>query len=878
MKRLLFAFLLFGMRVVAQVDGSHLVPADKGLDAAWRKSLYDTARRPFTGNDLLTIGMPCGGIASGQLYVRGDGTLAGWWIANNAYNTGYGVKNLTEFPTAVGPWKVCYQSFEPVSYIDQGFTIRVDGGRVRSLDKTGFDAISFTGEYPVATVQYKDKNHPLPVDVQLQVYSPFIPLDARESATPATVMQYTLVNPSAVARSVRLEGRLQNMVGLDLKGKIRGMSRNRVIKDTGLTAVYMDLLSGDIAATHPYNGNVCLSVLGEGGGVAAIGGNDDVGDQGDGKGVAAAGGDASGASRALGTPLVGSVGTTVRLAPHSRRTVVFVLSWYFPNRPHYVDTGWNKPLSISGPVIGNNYANWYSSSLDVARWMKVNLPRLKAETFAFHDAYYQSTIPYWLNRRLLMPLSTLATETCQWWATGKFWAWEGVGSCVGTCTHVWNYEQGMAHLFPELDRNIREQTDLSVSFQDDGSILARDGGYGVLIDGDAGTLLKAWREHLMSKDGLFLARNWPRLKRAMQYLIKVDSNADGLIETVQPNTYDIAFYGANTYVGGLYLGALRAAERMARVMRDTVFGDSCRLIAQRGSENTSRRLFNGEYFIQDVDLGAHPQYQYGRGCLADQVFGQTWADLTGLGDIYPADQTLSALRSIWRYNWAPDVGVQNKLHPAERDYADPGEAGLFVCTWPHGPHPGENGVRYRDEVWTGIEYQVATSMLYAGMTSEALSIVKAVDDRYQPNKHNPWNEVECGDHYARAMASWGVLLAIEGFSYSGPDSALGFAPRLRPENFRGFFSAAEGWGTIGQRRSSGRQSNEVHVSHGRLPLRELDLEVPQGFDPGSVVVKMEGRTVPCRVKVEGHRLVLYFRDLVVEEGRALDVSVLVRGM
>ena len=353
-------------------------------------------------------------------------------------------------------------------------------------------------------------------------------------------------------------------------------------------------------------------------------------------------------------------------------------------------------------------------------------------------------------------------------------------------------------------------------------------------------------------------------------------NADGLIETVQPNTYDIAFYGANTYVGSLYLGALRAAERMARVMRDTVFGDSCRLIAQRGSENTSRRLFNGEYFIQDVDLGAHPQYQYGRGCLADQVFGQTWADLTGLGDIYPADQTLSALRSIWRYNWAPDVGVQNKLHPAERDYADPGEAGLFVCTWPHGPHPGENGVRYRDEVWTGIEYQVATSMLYAGMTSEALSIVKAVDDRYQPNKHNPWNEVECGDHYARAMASWGVLLAIEGFSYSGPDSALGFAPRLRPENFRGFFSAAEGWGTIGQRRSSGRQSNEVHVSHGRLPLREVNLEVPQGFDPGSVVVKMEGRTVPCRVKVEGRRLVLYFRDLVVEEGRALDVSVLVQ--
>ncbi|WP_431210935.1 GH116 family glycosyl hydrolase [Puia sp. P3] len=839
---------------MAQIDASHLVPADKGLDAAWQKSLYDTARRPFTGNDLSTIGMPCGGIAAGQLYVRGDGTLAGWWIANNAYNTGYGVKNLTKFPTALGPWKVCYQSYEPVSYIDQGFTIRVDGAPARPLDKTGFDAIVFTGEYPVATVQYKDKNHPLPVDVQLQVYSPFIPLDARESATPATVLQYTLVNSSAVARSVRLEGKLQNMVGLDLKGKIRGMSHNRVVKDTGLTAVYMDLQSDDIPATHPYNGNVCLSVLEKGDGTAASSGGAE-------------------ASQPLGEPLVGAVGVTVRLAPHARRTVVFVLSWYFPNRPHYVDTGWNRPLSISGPVVGNNYANWFSGSLDVVRWMKGNLPRLKTETFAFHDAYYQSTIPYWLNRRLLMPLSTLATETCQWWATGKFWAWEGVGSCVGTCTHVWNYEQGMAHLFPELDRNIREQTDLSVSFQEDGSILARDGGYGVLIDGDAGTLLKAWREHLMSKDGLFLARNWPRLKRAMQYLIKVDGNADGLIETVQPNTYDIAFYGANTYVGGLYLGALRATERMARVMRDTVFADSCQLLAQRGSENTSRRLFNGEYFIQDVDLGAHPQYQYGHGCLADQVFGQTWADLTGLGDIYPADETLSALRSIWRYNWAPDVGVQNKLHPAERDYADPGEAGLFICTWPHSPHPGENGVRYRDEVWTGIEYQVATSMLYAGMTGEALSIVKAVDDRYQPNKHNPWNEVECGDHYARAMASWGVLLAIEGYSYNGPDSTLGFAPRLQPENFRGFFSAAEGWGTLGQRRSTGLQVNSIQVSHGRLPLRELDVELPAGLTSKSVAVSLGGQSVPYGMKKDGQRLMLYFRNLTVEAGRALDVKV-----
>src|ERR1700761_401801 len=135
MRRLVAAFIMLSLQAEAQTDPSHLVPSNKGLDAHWRASLYDTTRHAFTGDELTTIGMPCGGIASGQLYVRGDGTLAGWWIANNAYNTGYGIDSLTKFPTALGPWTVCYKTFTPASYIDQGFTIRVDGGAARRLDK-----------------------------------------------------------------------------------------------------------------------------------------------------------------------------------------------------------------------------------------------------------------------------------------------------------------------------------------------------------------------------------------------------------------------------------------------------------------------------------------------------------------------------------------------------------------------------------------------------------------------------------------------------------------------------------------------------------------------------------------------------------------------
>jgi uncharacterized protein (DUF608 family) len=215
------------------------------------------------------------------------------------------------------------------------------------------------------------------------------------------------------------------------------------------------------------------------------------------------------------------------------------------------------------------YSNWFSSSLDVARYVHDNFTRLKDETYRFRHAFYhESSLPYWLSQRIMAPVSALATETCQWWATGKFYAWEGVGSCYGTCTHVWNYEQALSRLFPDLERNIREQTDFSTSFRDDGAIFTRNGGGNIHIDGQAGTILKSYREYLISDNISFLSANWEKIKKATEYLIGQDENEDGLIEKQQRNTYDISFMGANTYVGSLYLAALKASGKMALLMYD----------------------------------------------------------------------------------------------------------------------------------------------------------------------------------------------------------------------------------------------------------------------------------------------------------------------
>ena len=981
MKKYLILILFFFPSILySQFSDDHKVSLNKGDIKTFIGDLNSRGdRKIYKGEELTTIGMPCGGIMAGQLYVRGDGTLANWWIANNAYNTGYGIDSLLNFDTALGPWKVCYQTFEPPSYIDQGFKVTINDGNkkiVKELNKKDFDNISFIGEYPVAFIEYNTNDNEFPLKIKSTVYSPFIPLNAKESATPATIIKYQITNTSDKDLNVDMTAWMQNLVCIDLKDRTYGVLRNKVISNGQFKSVFMDMdvsqtpnieiikdknlivfddfesgnyrnwkIEGNAFGMRPtpgqinnqnafggdygkylansyvgydsfigkliskeftisrnyisfniaggaHRGRTCINLYVDNKIVETATGNNnedflprnwnvskwknkrahleivdnETGSWGhisvdniqfadtpkemsryiiddthafmgnlaltvfDSSAIGTAdllSGNENYAEAKLGDKLNAGLTSNLRLKKGDSKELVYVLSWYFPNRPlSYKGSEWNKPLPPNSPPIGNMYSNWYNSSLDVVSQLFENYKRLESETFAFHDSYYnESSFPYWLKQRLMMSVSTLATETCQWWSNDKFWAWEGVGSCEGTCTHVWGYAQTMAALFPELERNLREKTDYSVSLRDDGAILSRNGEHGVLIDGHASVILRMYREHLMSKNSYFLSRNWSKIKHSLDYIINEDGNKDGLIVKIQPNTYDIAFYGANTYVGGLYLAALRAGEKMAYIMKDTLAANYYKDIYEKGSKNSVDRLWNDEYgyFIQDVDEKEHPLHQYGNGCLSDQLFGQTWADLLRLGDIYPEYTIDKTLNSIWEYNWTNDVAAQTNLHLPERYYAHAGEPGLLICTWPFSKHPGEAGVRYRDEVWTGIEYQVATNMIFRGKLDEGLAIIKSIQTRYDGAKHNPWNEVECGDHYARAMASYGVLHALQDYWYDGPKGIMEFSPKLTTDKFKGFYTSAEGWGNITQIIENGIQENQVIVKYGSLCLQQLIL-------------------------------------------------------
>jgi uncharacterized protein (DUF608 family) len=1003
--------LAFSFTAIDEVQGEeasevqHFVPVEKNLSAPWIASLYDRGnRRIYQGKELEKIGMPICGIATGQLYLCGDGTLAHWEIFNHHKFSGYGATNYLQ------------QSLKKP--VDQGFAVLTKRGNdvtVKRLNSRDFADVQFIGEYPIGWVTYRDKN--LPVSVEMEAFSPYIPLNAQDSALPATVFHITVKNESNQPVETSVLGWLENAVGINSASNgLYANRRSRIVNEIAGPAymvhsieekpqrteskrrpiIFEDFegpdygdwkvegqafgrqpakgtlptqqsvsgflgkglvntfLSGDDphgTLTSPeftmerncinfligggsHAGRTCMNLLIEDKVVRSAHGRDieklewrcwEVSEfQGkkarlqvvdkysggwghinidqiefaddpktvavltdnlpdDGTMVLMA---ANPDTVKYPDPILGKIqqkigdlnfdpditytvqqkkstglGTSWKtLPPKAKVSFTYVLSWHFPNHPH-----------------GHEYNNRFTDAAQVAHYILDNHKRLSGQTHLWHDTLYDSTLPYWLLDRLHSTVSNLATGTTQWWQSGRFWAWEGVQCCAGTCTHVWNYAHAAARLFPQLERSAREMQDFGEGFDPRSGLVGFRSNRAYAADGQCGTILKAYREHQMSANDSFLRKNWPKIKKALEYSITQDGNDDGLIENSQHNTFDINFFGANTFVGSLYLAALRAGEEMAREVGDPEFAQRCRKIFEGGKRLTSEKLWNGEYFIQDVDLTQHPKFQYDGGCLSDQIFGQGWAHHVGLGYLYPSDQVQQALRSVWKYNWAPDIEPQNRVHKPERWFAQPKEAGLFTCTWPKTKYL-KAGVRYKNEVWTGIEYQVAGNMIWEGMIDEGLSICRAIHDRYHPLKRNPWNEVECGDHYARALASWGVYTALAGFEYHGPKGHLGFVPRMTPNEFRSAFTTAQAWGTFSQKRNHDSQTNTITLRWGKHDMNTLALAVPKNMRKPTVSVYLSGNPVKQKYTYQDNRILIAFpQELKIEKGQTLNIEITAGG-
>lgn len=821
--------------------------------------------RCFEGRALREVAFPLGGIGTGTVSLGGRGELRDWEI--------FGVPKKGEcapytffalwLKEAGGEPAVRVLQAPPLPPYTGAHGLRRDQGD----GLPHMASARFLGSYPFARIAFEDPG--LPLEVGLEAFNPFVPLDPESSGLPAAVFLWRLRNAGGKPVEGTLALNLYNMVGYDGLGSLydgRYFGGNMTVVREGTAARGLFMTSERVAPPQPGGGSMALATSWPT--ITAL----PQWERGpwwhpyeawyadfkaDGRFEPR-----EPSPSPEGTSDPGTLGLVFGLAPGEEALLPVVVAWYFPGRVN----NWNTEEEVRGALLVSHYATRFADAWEVAETTLADLERLTAETRAFEQALHTSTLPAVVLDAASSQASTIRTNTCMWLDDGRFYAFEGCNDCGGccpmNCTHVWNYEHALAYLFPSLERTMRE-VDFLYNTDPEGKMAfrtlvpiaeGRRWGFHAAADGQTCCVMKLYREWTLSGDEEFLRRMWPGARRALEYAWREwDKDRDGVMEGDQHNTYDINFAGANSMTTTYYLGALEAAARMAEHLGEAELAEKYRALARAGSRKLDEWLYNGEYYVEECDDDSTP-YQYWSGCLSDQLVGLWFAETVGLGNPLPEEHVRSALGAIWRYNWRADLSAHTNL---QRIYALPGEAGLLLCTWPRGGRP-KTPFPYSDEVWTGIEYQVAAHMMRHGMIEEGLCIVKAARDRYDGVRRNPYNEVECGNHYARAMSSWSLILALSGFTYSAPEESIGFAPIVFQDDFRCFFSTGSGWGVYSQRARGDSLEAEIALERGSLRVRRVTLPAPGKH--AKVRVWLEDAQVGARSRVEGDKVVLELEE------------------
>jgi len=845
--------------------------------------------RRFTGQQLSMIAFPLGGIAAGSIALGGRGQLRDWEIFNRP-------EKGNAPPYAYASIWAQLPGRKPVAKVAESRILAPYEGAsgLGSNNSPGLqrlDSAVFTGEYPMAHIDFRDRR--LPVKLALEAFTPFFPLDADASGLPAVVLRYKITNPNSVAAQVGLCFSIDN----PLRDYVdAGMARPPIDQRTNerreAGALHgLVMTNPALAADNPLFGNFTLAALG-GGEVSVWRGwpqgrwwNSPMRfwDE-----FAAKG-------RLEGEPnprsAVGAVCVHKEIAPGAETSIAFVLAWHFPNRTPQ-RCGWHAEKGYEKTVIGNYYCTQYEDSWAAAEHLARNLEPLEAKTRLFVQTMRDSTLPGAVKDAAMSNLSTLVTQVCFRTADGEFHGFEGAndqgGCCHGSCTHVWNYETATAHLFPSLARSLRNAA-FGYMMDDTGAIHFREtlpkgtgrSGFAA-ADGQMGQIMKVYLDWRLSGDTAWLKQIWPRTRKAIEFAWMAtgwDPEKTGVLQGPQHNTYDVEFYGPNPMCGIYYLGALRACESMAQTVGDAEFAAECHALFEKGSKWIDANLFNGEFYVQQVrglkkdriaktlvsDMGSdnseRPEYQVGAGCLVDQLVGQYQSEVCGLGLLVNEAHVRKTLDAIFRYNHKRDLSQHDCV---QRTFALNDESAIVICDYGMAERPAVP-FPYYAEVMTGFEYQAAALMIYYGMVGQGLECIEDIRRRYDGQFRNPWDEAECGHHYARAMATWSGVLALSGFRYHASNAAVTVAPRVPHDRFTCFWSAAAGWGTF----STG-PGLEIKVLHGSLPCRSC--EFPARGTAG--VATLNGIAVAHRVERSGSLALFRFPEpLVLAEGGVLKLNI-----
>jgi len=827
-----------------------------------KKELAGASRqRTFSGDYLQQIAFPLGGLGAGCLHLGGAGNFQDFCLFNNP---DFGHSPMTfaavhcqEKGRRRGTMRVLEGPVQTPHIYDQA---RFGNGGLASGHEglPHMENAEFRGEFPFAWVRFKDGE--LPLQVRIEAYSPLIPGDDVASGLPAAFVTYRLRSRAQRPLRAQFSFNVQYPGKGDLHGHDAGALQGHRVQhrrqgkvsglhfDTDLPPDHGRRTS--IAVVSPLKGQKADCAWFRGGWFDALTILTDQLLEGRLKSAPRSKPAIGGGRSRFGATLFWNL----ELRPGEEVEIPLIYCWHAPN----TELSYGRESSVRCGETGS-YRPWYATRFadawGVARYGIEHYDSLLARTRRFHRALFSSTLPNYVLDAVSANLAILKSPTMLRQQDGMLWNWEGCsyghGCCAGSCTHVWNYAQAVPYLFPALERTLRDQ-ELKWSMDRRGHVTFRSAlptgevghRFHAASDGQLGGVMKVYREWLIGGDDAWLEERYLLVRRSLEYCIRTwDPDRRGILSEPHHNTYDIEFWGPDIMCTSFYLGALQAMSEMARALGKEEDAEKYRALTRKGRDFCDKHLWNGEYFVQRVKwkglkasrrlkgwTGAYseealrllkkegPKYQYGPGCISDGVIGQWYTTMLGLPDALNRGRTRGHLAAIFKHNFRNSL--QGHANPQRPGYALNDEPGLLLCSWPRGGKPSLPFV-YSDEVWTGIEYQAASHMIYEGLVDEGLTIVKAVRQRYDGKVRNPWNEYECGSYYARALASFAVLLALSGFRYSAPARRLEVAPKLKDDKGRFLFSVDSGWGSVHYEKKGTQVRVRIEVEEGKLEVQEI---------------------------------------------------------
>ena len=817
----------------------------------------------YQGENLNRLAFPIGGIGAGMFCLEGSGAISHVSVRNHpevfkepfmmAALSIKGLENgakILEGP--VPDWKVF------------GNPNTGNGAGEKSYGFPRFEKATFETKFPFGKIKLQDSD--IPVDVSLTGWSPFIPTDEDNSSLPVGGLEYTFKNTGDKSIEACFSYHSENFMKIETPSEWGGQY-NAGHKISGMPGGF--LLEQNCTPQQPYfKGDFAVAC-------------DDPetvvdlcwfrGGWFDSRTVFWK--DLADFTFQADTTTLNSPGASLyvpfKLEPGEEKTVRLMMSWYVPHSNlrqglgPVSDEQLKADLAKCDPASGCcadlshiYYEPWYSGRFknigEVVKYWKINYPDLKKKSELFSNAFYNSSLPAEVIEAVAANLTILKSPTVLRQKDGKLWAWEGChdnsGCCYGSCTHVWNYAQAIPHLFPRLERSLRE-TEFTVSQSEPGHQNFRTSlpiqpvethNFHAAADGQLGGIMKIYRDWRISGNTDWMKSLYPSVKQSMDYCIATwDPKHKGIVEEPHHNTYDIEFWGPEGMCTSFYLGALTAITEMGKVAGDdvSVYQD----LFTKGKNFLENDLYNGEYFIQKIKVEGlqaadpvagskvginmnyspeaidllqkeGPKYQYGNGCLSDGILGAWIGKMAGLNDFVEADKVKSHLNSIYKYNLRTDL--TDHVNPQRPSFGLGKDGGLLLCTWPKGDALTLPFV-YSNEVWTGIEYQVASHLMSVGEVEKGLEIVREVRKRYNGLTRNPFNEYECGHWYARAMSSYGLLQGLTGVRYDAVDQILFVDSQVG--DFKNFLSTEYGFGTVEYKNGK----TELQVVFGEIPVKKI---------------------------------------------------------